>query len=365
MDGFYGYYDYDSDGGESWDDTPVDFLRPDGETEGKNVQWCLDNGFFEIEEGLWSGKWYYEAHPEEKRFHSRRLKRTQEIRERGEHRRARIGAQRQRQSRMDELQEAALMSVLLGDISRQRRVPVEEVLARYGADVPLGPFGAGDALGASAHYRYPGTARGDATQPGNLSRSSGQEGKNNSKYPKGSEEDIEARKQRILESVVNWAEGDQEIVDRSRAALKGTDHFLYKCPCKGCKSHFPTQEIAKLHARNASGKAHNRYRREAGLPDALKAGSVDYSTYVKCASCVREFKSQELADFHFKNDPCHRRHRIEKGMDQEWDHDAKEKFHCPVCQRWFLSTEKMEEHLQTQSGKAHDRYRHRNEQADG
>ncbi len=47
---------------DSYDHTEVTFFRPDGDTETKDVQWCLDNGFFEVEKGLWSGKWYYEKH---------------------------------------------------------------------------------------------------------------------------------------------------------------------------------------------------------------------------------------------------------------------------------------------------------------
>lgn len=31
----------------------VQFFRPDGSWEGKDVGWCLDNGFEEIGEGIW------------------------------------------------------------------------------------------------------------------------------------------------------------------------------------------------------------------------------------------------------------------------------------------------------------------------
>ena len=33
-------------------------MRPDGDIESKTIAWCLDNGFFEVEPGLWSGPWY-------------------------------------------------------------------------------------------------------------------------------------------------------------------------------------------------------------------------------------------------------------------------------------------------------------------
>jgi hypothetical protein len=62
-------YGYDSDygGGNRRNDyTPVTFYRPDGDTEGKDVQWCLDNGFFHIEEDLWSGNWYYRHFPDKR-----------------------------------------------------------------------------------------------------------------------------------------------------------------------------------------------------------------------------------------------------------------------------------------------------------
>ncbi|CAE7252063.1 bacA [Symbiodinium necroappetens] len=48
--------DFDSDCEEE-----VIFLRPDGTTESKSVAWCLDNDFFEVEPGLWSGPWYEKA----------------------------------------------------------------------------------------------------------------------------------------------------------------------------------------------------------------------------------------------------------------------------------------------------------------
>jgi hypothetical protein len=40
----------------------VTFSRPDGTTEGKDIGWCISNGFEEIENGLWSGPWYYSDH---------------------------------------------------------------------------------------------------------------------------------------------------------------------------------------------------------------------------------------------------------------------------------------------------------------
>jgi hypothetical protein len=72
-----------SNGGRSWDggggysnnkrnylsgyrrSEKVTFYRPDKTCEDKDIGWCLDNGFQEISKGFWSGKWYYEEHPEE------------------------------------------------------------------------------------------------------------------------------------------------------------------------------------------------------------------------------------------------------------------------------------------------------------
>ena len=71
-----------------FDDTPVDFLRPDGDIEGKDVQWCLDNDFFQIHEGydgddpMWSGPWYYRDRPEERPMHQQRIQKTEAIRRR-------------------------------------------------------------------------------------------------------------------------------------------------------------------------------------------------------------------------------------------------------------------------------------------
>ena len=56
----YGRYRHDEE-----DHEDITFIRPDGDTEGKSISWCKSNGFFEIEEGVWSGPWYYRQHPEE------------------------------------------------------------------------------------------------------------------------------------------------------------------------------------------------------------------------------------------------------------------------------------------------------------
>jgi len=57
---------YWRDDNDKVDFTPVTFFRPDGDTEDTYVGWCRDNGFFEVGEGIWSGKWYYKYYPEER-----------------------------------------------------------------------------------------------------------------------------------------------------------------------------------------------------------------------------------------------------------------------------------------------------------
>ena len=47
--------------GNCYDSIEVTFYRPEGETETKDVKWCKDNAFIEVEKGLWSGECYYET----------------------------------------------------------------------------------------------------------------------------------------------------------------------------------------------------------------------------------------------------------------------------------------------------------------
>lgn len=54
----------DSDDHDDYYYGDVHFYRPDGDTEGKSRHWCDTNGFFQVEEGLWSGDWYYKHFPE-------------------------------------------------------------------------------------------------------------------------------------------------------------------------------------------------------------------------------------------------------------------------------------------------------------
>ena len=49
---------------EEWQWKNVEFYRPDGDVEGKDIGWCLSNGFFMIRPGLWSGPWYFKDFPE-------------------------------------------------------------------------------------------------------------------------------------------------------------------------------------------------------------------------------------------------------------------------------------------------------------
>lgn len=117
---------YDSDGDCSWDDTEVTFLRPDGDEETKDVQWCLDNDFFQIEEGIWSGNWYYDDHPEERRHHSKRLKETRAIRRRAEARCVRVHARRERETPLQAAVDAAMTCRLIQDLAMMQNMPIQE-----------------------------------------------------------------------------------------------------------------------------------------------------------------------------------------------------------------------------------------------
>jgi hypothetical protein len=52
--------DYKREGGYNG----CEFIRPCGNMEGKDVNWCLSNGFFMIKPGLWSGPWYFDQFPQ-------------------------------------------------------------------------------------------------------------------------------------------------------------------------------------------------------------------------------------------------------------------------------------------------------------
>jgi len=114
-----GYYD-DDESHRDYDDTPVDFLCPDGDIEGKDVQWCLDNDFFQVHDGmggdypLWSGNWYYKKHPEEKYMHQQRLKDTKQIRTRNEQRSRGVSS-----NASSIYEEAMFCAMLQNDIARQ------------------------------------------------------------------------------------------------------------------------------------------------------------------------------------------------------------------------------------------------------
>jgi hypothetical protein len=58
----------------------VTFYRPDGSDEGKDVGWCLDNDFHEIEPGLWSGDWYYRDFPNFKKEQEGRAEQKRKMR---------------------------------------------------------------------------------------------------------------------------------------------------------------------------------------------------------------------------------------------------------------------------------------------
>jgi len=123
FDFHYDSYDDDDDEEEWWDHRDITFLRPDLSEEGKSVQWCLDHDFFQVEEGYWSGDWYYKTHPEENILHQERLKCTHKIRKKIENRRSRMHEKRNCPIRKNEkeMQDAALLNVLKDDLARMMR----------------------------------------------------------------------------------------------------------------------------------------------------------------------------------------------------------------------------------------------------
>ena len=70
----------------------------------------MDNGFFQVRDGLWSGPWYYKTYPEERPLHRQRLRETEEI-ERNMHARASrlLTADREREGEM--AMEEALLDI--------------------------------------------------------------------------------------------------------------------------------------------------------------------------------------------------------------------------------------------------------------
>lgn len=63
-----------------YNDTQVWFLRPDGDIETKDIQWCLDSGFFQVDDGLWSGNWYNRTHTNKGFMHQACNRETYELR---------------------------------------------------------------------------------------------------------------------------------------------------------------------------------------------------------------------------------------------------------------------------------------------
>lgn len=115
-------------GDQFLDLSPAEFLRPDGDVEGKNVQWCLDNDFVHIREGLWAGEWYYRDHgnpddPAEEKDRERHARETRKIRalndKRREYVRAKAEAEAEATAKAKKREEEEFAKVLMGDIARQ------------------------------------------------------------------------------------------------------------------------------------------------------------------------------------------------------------------------------------------------------
>ena len=273
------YYHYDdgdnSDGDESWDATPVTFIRPDGSAETKDIQWCLDNNFFEVEERYWSGDWYYEFHPEEKPLHEQRMQRMKEIRQENKERRNRIMRQRNCPIRaaIERHQDAAFTNVLIGEIASLQGIPEAEVgpfvdgllatnmstagisgrnanarnasantntntvagtgLYGYGCASPYhntsSPYSPNLRADGSNHLFSTPSAHAFEGQQAPPKKKKKKKRKKKKTHSSSSEK---VRQQENLENDVVRAEGDQDLVDRTREAFQESNTFPDKCPIK-------------------------------------------------------------------------------------------------------------------------------------
>jgi hypothetical protein len=123
------YYGYDDNKWEIYGDKyvdfmQVDFLRPDGDIEGKDVQWCLDNEFYHIEEDLWAGNWYFRDNP----VINKQLcvDNTQKIRNRNEKRGEYIKAKMDAESNAKQKQEDELNKILMRDLARYSGMSLDD-----------------------------------------------------------------------------------------------------------------------------------------------------------------------------------------------------------------------------------------------
>lgn len=111
-------YDEDEElvGDRYFDLSEVSFHRPDGNVEGKDVQWCLDNGFYQIEDRYWSGDWYFRDNPDlDKQVYAEE---TMKIRKRNEKRQEYVKAKSKARAKAEQYEEDELMKVLMGDMAR-------------------------------------------------------------------------------------------------------------------------------------------------------------------------------------------------------------------------------------------------------
>ena len=79
----------------------VAFYRPDGDFEGKDIGWCLDNGFHEIYPGTWSGDWYYDHHPNFKEEQEESARLTTEKKRKMAASKSSVGIKQRRRNLMD------------------------------------------------------------------------------------------------------------------------------------------------------------------------------------------------------------------------------------------------------------------------
>ena len=194
----------------------ISFYRPDGSTERKSIQWCINNDFYQVEEGLWSGDWYYKRFPEEK------LRKEEKEKER-------LKKEKERLNRDP--------SEVVREYKRERYETRHAELLDEICDGCC----YGDADGAAAS-----TTR--ARQKlANLER------------------DFTASTTNRWEQSANFF--DQHFTPRTRkkSANLLREKYDFVCPLQGCLSDFRTDALLKEHVRTQTGKGHCGYRKRHNI----------------------------------------------------------------------------------------------------
>jgi hypothetical protein len=254
----------------------IDFLRPDGSIEGKGIDWCLSNDFFQIEEGLWSGPWFYDTYPAAKVVHEERIKRTEQIRsicessspytsdadafgygygydydslEYCDMEGGRCTCKRKRRVSAEEEERRKNMQKYVDECKRRR---IEEELAKLEK--------------IRKRHREEEAAR----------------AKKGKKPKPGSQEYIDSKVNNLLDRVKRWSGGDEDAVARAKEVTEQIPWWgwTYQCPVNGCNNRLPSQETLDLHKmecrkrRLETGAAKPKKKKKRKIKSSTGAGNV-------------------------------------------------------------------------------------------